>query len=499
MRNGNNARGRAPGQEHHASPQHPPVCTPHPSRSIIKRLFTQKRLLSLGLALLLILVLLGIRFLLLPRPTTRWTFHPGALPFGEFSPIESHGLVYTFVTTGSYTVIYALDANSGQLRWSIDLEGVTISDTPLVANGSIYVLTDDTTADKQSTLYALDATSGRTQWSYQQIALSQPTISNGMVYLHSSDGNLYALDALSGHHLWSAPVGDGDFTIPVVANNLVYIAAENQAKTASTVFALDAISGAKTWSAVEEAPLIGQLAVANGLVYLSADGPAAQVWALGALSGKPIWDAQPARPSALTTIVFAALSFQVVNGMAYVDYAQADLNGLTGPNTLYALDVRTGRQVWTAQTVSPEPTIANGTVYIYSGNVFSSGGGLICSYPPCPSAPYPDGAGNGTLSALDARSGRQEWSHQAVPFIDQSLTFEPKPAVVDGTVYIWTTKSNKDTLYALNAASGSEQWSYQTGGAFSAPPMVVDSIVYASLNDTLEAIQPPGGPPGFSW
>jgi hypothetical protein len=58
------------------------------------RLFTKKRLLSLAAALLLITVVLGTGFLLVPRPTTKWSFQAGQYPSSFFSPIESHGLVY---------------------------------------------------------------------------------------------------------------------------------------------------------------------------------------------------------------------------------------------------------------------------------------------------------------------------------------------------------------------------------------------------------------------
>jgi outer membrane protein assembly factor BamB len=334
----------------------------------------------------------------------------------------------------------------------------------------LYVLSDDL-QNEQSTLYALDAASGREQWSHQQQTLSgSPTIANGSVYLHSDDGTLYALDARSGHQLWSAQVAAGfGFIPPVVANNMVYITSENQAQRASIVVALDAASGRQEWVAAGET-LINQLTAANGLVYLTGDNDDKQVWALDAFSGKTIWSAQLPGPPDTHFIT----SLQVVNGVAYID----DGGTYTGddtwpPGTLYALDARTGQRLWTTSTITAEPTIANGEVYVYTGN--------------------------GNLSGLDARSGRKRWSHPATPFVDLPLRSEPEPAVANGIVYIRTTQGNRDTLYALNAASGSEQWSYQLSDSFLSPPTVAQGIVYAPLVGPLKAIQPPGGPPGFAW
>jgi outer membrane protein assembly factor BamB len=55
---------------------------------------------------------------------------------------------------------------------------------------------------------------------------------------------------------------------------------------------------------------------------------------------------------------------QAINGMAYVDYAELNVNGASGDtNALYALDGQTGHQVWTTQTAYSDPTIANGEVF----------------------------------------------------------------------------------------------------------------------------------------
>jgi outer membrane protein assembly factor BamB len=124
------------------------------------------------------------------------------------------------------------------------------------------------------------------------------------------------------------------------------------------------------------------------------------------------------------SLIRAASSLQVVNGIAYLIY--------TNPTTLYALDTRTGQVVWNAPTDSQMPTIANGLVYVYSGTTYYRDGALICGAScPTSAADITDETGNGALSALDARSGRQRWSHPVVPFKD-FLTMAPETAIEGG-------------------------------------------------------------------
>ena len=64
-----------------------------------------------------------------------------------------------------------------------------ISSSPAVANGVVYVGSED------STLYAFDAATGAQLWSAAtggQIYHGSPSVSDGVVYVGSTDDNLYA-------------------------------------------------------------------------------------------------------------------------------------------------------------------------------------------------------------------------------------------------------------------------------------------------------------------
>jgi alcohol dehydrogenase (cytochrome c) len=68
-----------------------------------------------------------------------------------------------------------------------------------------------------STLYAIDASTGRVKWShfFDGFALKGGlTVSGGVLYLPSPDGNLLALDASTGAEVWRRPFGALGLAIP---------------------------------------------------------------------------------------------------------------------------------------------------------------------------------------------------------------------------------------------------------------------------------------------
>lgn len=81
--------------------------------------------------------------------------------------------------------------------------GGAIWSSPVVANGVVYVGSED------KTVYALNAGTGALIWKYTTggIIHSSPTVANGVVYIGSFDNNVYALNAATGTLLWMFPTG----------------------------------------------------------------------------------------------------------------------------------------------------------------------------------------------------------------------------------------------------------------------------------------------------
>lgn len=142
----------------------------------------------------------------------KWRFSAGGISLEQSSPTVANGIVYigswydiaTFSHKGS---LFAVNAATGQLVWE-KLQNTGISSSPCVANGRLYITTDDLN------IYALDAVSGATLWKKQILANSaSPAVSNNTVYVGGGGtGYFYAFDAATGVERWRFAVPGGTMT-----------------------------------------------------------------------------------------------------------------------------------------------------------------------------------------------------------------------------------------------------------------------------------------------
>jgi len=304
----------------------------------------------------------------------------------------------------------------------------SVSSSPAVVNGVVYVGSDDTN------MYALDSHTGAKLWSYHTGGgvTSSPAVGNGMVYFGSWDNSVYALDARTGAPMWSYTTDDDVYSSPAVANGVVYVGSFDD-----NVYALDASTGALMWSYKTGNGVASSPAVANGMVYVGAyDG---NVYALDTSTGALLW-------SYKTLAGFFYSSPAVVNRAVYV------VEGLSYGN-VYALNARTGTLLWRYQTgewVNSSPAVANGVVYVVSGS--------------------------GNVYALDARTGTLLWSYQTGYEVLSS------PAVANGVVYVGSGTGYDGNIYALDASTGAKLWNYKAGGVKSSPA-VANGVVYVGSDD----------------
>ena len=144
-----------------------------------------------------------------------WTFKTDVRNVGFVSsPAIADGVVYVGSEDGR---LYALDAATGQEKWSFKTDGEVYS-SPAVAGGMVYVGSGD------ERLYALDARTGQEKWTFQTDdgVYSSPAVAGGMIYIGSFDGRLYALDARTGQEKWSFKTGSQVLSSPAVAGGVVY-------------------------------------------------------------------------------------------------------------------------------------------------------------------------------------------------------------------------------------------------------------------------------------
>lgn len=106
-------------------------------------------------------------------------------------------------------------------------------------------------ADDQGYIYALDADSGDTRWTPRKISderfWSTPAVADGVIYIGGMDHKLYALDAETGSSVWQAPFeADGAIASrPLVVGDTVYVGAFDR-----KFYAIDKATG-EAWASIE--------------------------------------------------------------------------------------------------------------------------------------------------------------------------------------------------------------------------------------------------------
>ena len=370
---------------------------------------------------------------------------------------------YNAAHTGDYSSVTGAVPSNGQMLWNFTTNGS--ASTPIVANGVVYVGSNDS--------YALNATTGTELWNTTVSNPDAPVtgtvnvvaVANGMVYLMGTSQPMYgepetygtpfyALNATTGVIAWSYTqsefLGLCGFSSFTVANGVVYLGGWTYSGTEQfyqgTLYAFNATTGAELWSYSTSGPgtsgyLLGGAAVYNGVVYFVSLGqnfpvstPFNYLIALNATTGANVWND--------TTGSAVPTSPTVANGGVYVG---------SSDNNVYAFNANNGTELWnytTGDWVSYSPTVVNGVAYVQSGNYI--------------------------VYTLNAATGAELWNTTGSLF-----------SVVNGVAYV---QSSNDTVYALNATTGAELWNYTTEGWVFSSSAAANGVVYAVSGDELYAI-----------
>ncbi len=281
----------------------------------------------------------------------KWAFATGGLV--RSSPAVAEGTVFFESYDG---VFYALDAASGTLRWKLDLPGErkfeakglhggrpraqTIPDfwdfflsSPTVVGRYVYFGSGD------GNVYAVDAQTGQVRWKFAtgNVVHSSPAVVDGTVFVGSWDTFLYAIDAASGREKWRFKTGEDEVNFnqvgiqssPAVVDGVVYFGCRD-----GHLYALDAASGQEKWRFRTKPSWINTSpAIEGGLAYVGNPIP-------GIFRAVDLATGQERFHFDAKFLIFSSPAL-TVDGMAYF----GALNG-----KLYALDARTGAPAWEFQT-----------------------------------------------------------------------------------------------------------------------------------------------------
>lgn len=207
----------------------------------------------------------------------RWRTRIGP---SESPPLVANGLVYVGDWRGK---VYALDARTGEVRWSFQTED-KVKGGAALSSGRLYIGSYD------SHVYALDARTGRLVWKAaaqprlgpRGTFYSTPAVAYGRVYIGSTDGKVYSFGAKSGKLRWSHGTGGYVYGSPAVWRQRVLVGSYS-----GGFYALDAATGDVRWSFRGNGPISGSATVIDGVVYFATLEE--RTYALDAATGKQLW------------------------------------------------------------------------------------------------------------------------------------------------------------------------------------------------------------------
>jgi outer membrane protein assembly factor BamB len=134
--------------------------------------------------------------------------------------------------------LYALNAETGQTDWSVDLIGAIVGTPAVSEDGMIYV------GSFNSELVALETETGRIVWRAPTTdwVWSGPALEGERLYFGDVSGLLYCLSRADGSQLWTYQADGSIAGKPLVTEDTVYITTD-----AGTLIALTK-DGAVKWT-----------------------------------------------------------------------------------------------------------------------------------------------------------------------------------------------------------------------------------------------------------
>jgi outer membrane protein assembly factor BamB len=175
-------------------------------------------------------------------------------------------------------IFYCLDRGTGRERWRYATLGATlesghfgydrrtIQSSPLVVDGTVYF------GARDGFLYAVSADSGQLRWKFDHRISwvnSSPVLAGGLIYVGSSDGQfVQGVRAATGAEVWRTNVENTVWSSASVAGDLVLIG-----DGGGHVRALDRETGARRWVFTTGAQVWATPVIAGSLVITgSGDG-----------------------------------------------------------------------------------------------------------------------------------------------------------------------------------------------------------------------------------
>jgi outer membrane protein assembly factor BamB len=284
----------------------------------------------------------------------------GGVPVAVYgSPALSGELVYVAGYNGK---VYALNADSGALRWVYPREGNMDS----IVSGLVVALDKLFFGCSDGKVYALDAATGDILWEFatesEDKIWSTPALDGETLYVSSFDKKLYAINANDGTEIWQFEAEGSFASTPLVDNGTIYVGNLDR-----YFYAIDAADGTEKWKFQAEKWFWTRAVAFEDTIYVGCfDGKA---YVLNALNGNKItefdlespvrsWPVLVEDRVLIATEIGKIYTIDAVNNQLglFADleetiYAPLALNGgvlyvYTQEENLHALNVDTGVKLW---------------------------------------------------------------------------------------------------------------------------------------------------------
>ncbi len=130
--------------------------------------------------------------------------------------------------------VYAINARTGESRWSFQLSQISLNAGVAVADGRVFASHSEENVDTgtMGRIVAIDAT-GRGEagevWRIPDVkaGFGTPLVHNGRVYQMDNSANLHAIDAATGEIHWTHNIGTVGKSGPVWADGKIYVTEVN--------------------------------------------------------------------------------------------------------------------------------------------------------------------------------------------------------------------------------------------------------------------------------
>lgn len=329
---------------------------------------------------------------------------------------------------GSDKTFYALDANTGALKWSYTGGASFVYSSATYKDGVVYAGCID------NYVYAFNAINGKLLWKTSVCTTgieSDAVIVDSTVYVGTNDDEMIALNAITGAVKWRYLTGANVSSSPKISNGAVYFGSSDGA-----LYALQAATGQLIWK-YQTGNMINQsgASLVNDILYVGSRDN--YLYAINAQNGSLIWRYN-------TGVSLEQSSPTVANGVVYIG-GWYDVPSFSVKGSVYAIDAATGMLVW-------EKLIDTG----FSTSPFVNNNRLfICG-------------DDGNISALDAATGSTIWQKTI-------LANSASPAEVNDIVYVGGGGTRY--FYALDASTGSEKWKFSMPNSLMiSSPLIIDNV-----------------------